>query len=347
MFCCEECFSDNVLKAVIRTKGRIERCDFCGSESVRVYQLDEEEKELQNLLSSVLSLYDPSEEGSSLSAELSRHWHIINSEKLGEKTTYDLLSAMYADPKEDYAAFVRLFQSDSVRLKRETQYDWNAFANELMYRNRFFASSVDLEELLTLLSYAARSYERGTRFYRARIANDENGFACCEMGAPPSGRTGGGRINPPGISELYLADDEDTALHEIRAGMHDYVSFGEFELTRDATVVDFSRIGAVSPFELEDKDLETYAMNLDVLDGMKKEIAKPMRSSDNPLEYIPSQFISELIKAGINDAWHFDGVAYKSTLKPGGKNICLFDESVCSCVGVYTERVTGVHYDKG
>ena len=103
MFCCEECFSDNVLKAVIRTKGRIERCDFCGSESVCVYQLDEEEKELQNLLSSVLSLYDPSEEGSSLSAELSRHWHIINSEKLDEKTTYDLLSAMYADPKEDYA----------------------------------------------------------------------------------------------------------------------------------------------------------------------------------------------------------------------------------------------------
>ena len=61
-----------------------------------------------------------------------------------------------------------------------------------------------------------------------------------------------------------------------------------------------------------------------------------MRSSDNPLEYIPSQFISELIKAGNNDAWHFDGVAYKSTLKPGGKNICFVRRiSMFVCRGVY------------
>ena len=59
---------------------------------------------------------------------------------------------------------------------------------------------------------------------------------------PPAGKSSEGRANARGITCLYVASDVDTTLHEVRAGVFDFVSVGTFRLKQDITVVDLRAI---------------------------------------------------------------------------------------------------------
>ena len=83
--------------------------------------------------------------------------------------------------------------------------------------------------------------------------SSEDGFECGEMGAPPLELTLDGRANSAGIRRLYLANDLETTIHEVRAGAVDYITVGIFELKKDSiTIVDFKMIDKISPFILPD-----------------------------------------------------------------------------------------------
>ncbi|MFQ9061839.1 MAG: RES domain-containing protein [Oscillospiraceae bacterium] len=60
------------------------------------------------------------------------------------------------------------------------------------------------------------------------------------MSAPPAGKSSEGRANARGITCLYVANDVDTTLHEVRAGVFDFVCVGAFRLKEDITVVDLA-----------------------------------------------------------------------------------------------------------
>ena len=80
------------------------------------------------------------------------------------------------------------------------------------------------------------------------------------MSAPPAGRSSEGRANARGITCLYLASDADTTLHEVRAGVFDYVCVGTFQLRKDITVVDLRAITDISPF-VEGLEYLDHAIN--------------------------------------------------------------------------------------
>ena len=61
-------------------------------------------------------------------------------------------------------------------------------------------------------------------------------------------RVNAGRANPEGVQVLYLSNTETTTLHEIRAGMYDYVSIGTFRLLKQIEVINLAEIDVVSPF---------------------------------------------------------------------------------------------------
>ncbi|WP_190972810.1 RES family NAD+ phosphorylase [Bifidobacterium rousetti] len=332
-------------------------CDYCGSEGVATYAFGAC-ADLQYSLLTIIGLYEScgtqtKADVYTLAHELSSRWRLF---AIAEETAQELLDTMYAEsPKGvfDGYAMDSLLQG-MVRLSddgRVGEHDWDKFADHLKYHNRFFVSFIDIDELARLISYTRDTCGQGTVLTRARIAKDMKGYAAgAEMGAPPQGVAGNGRINPVGISELYTTlgnDDEadDTALHEIRAGMHDYVTFGKFSLKRDITIADLSKLSEISPFDIDSGDLPMFAANLDILRGMTREISKPMRRGDNPLEYIPSQYIAELIKSlGEKQGGPYDGVKYASTLRSGGMNLCLFDPGAYECDKTYTKRVSEVTY---
>ena len=89
-----------------------------------------------------------------------------------------------------------------------------------------------------------------------------------------------------------------------------------------------TQIDKISPF-LAGMDFTQYAFNIEHFRKIKNEIAKPLRRYDSPLDYLPTQYISDLIKSqGIK------GIAYQSTMIEGGLNYAIFDESLFTCKSI-------------
>ncbi|WP_156956491.1 RES family NAD+ phosphorylase [Stenoxybacter acetivorans] len=216
---------------------------------------------------------------------------------------------------------------------------WSKFSDSIKNENRFHSGMFNADVFASFLSIVAKNYPAGSKMFRARIAPSKSGFPTSGMSIPPKSFRSAGRVNPEGIGILYLSSDDKTVLNEVRANTFDYVCIGEFQSKRDIMVVNLSGLSSTSPF-LYDGELEKYAANRKVFQEIAIELARPLRRSDSPLEYLPTQYISEFIK----NQKRYDGIEYASTLRDGGYNLALFDEELFECVNVYTTEVTGIEY---
>lgn len=141
------------------------------------------------------------------------------------------------------------------------------------------------------------------------------------MGAPPVMSATAGRTNSEGIQCLYLASDEETTFHEVRARENDHVSIGEFYQVKDMKVVDLSLFDKIETFPIPDFDMTWFAINIDIIRKIGNEVAMPMRRFDSTLDYVPTQYICDYVKH-----LGYDGIRYKSTLVEDGINYAIFDE---------------------
>ena len=215
---------------------------------------------------------------------------------------------------------------------------WDEFSESIKYGNRFHSGMFNSDAFSSFLSIIRNTYPTGTHMYRARISAELKGFSVHEMGAPPKGKRTAGRINPDGIGILYLSLDKRTVLNEVRASAFDYITIGDFQNLRDIRVVNLSSVDKTSPF-LYGSELEKFAANRKVFKEIAAEIAKPLRRSDSPLEYLPTQYISEFIKSQ-----NYDGVEFASTLNRGGYNLAAFYDELFECIDVETVEVSEIRY---
>jgi RES domain-containing protein len=145
-----------------------------------------------------------------------------------------------------------------------------------------------------------------------------------------------GRANPVGISALYLADDEATALSEVRPWVGAHISVGRFFLNRDQTVVDcvgntrFSKIFLSEP-SAEKKEEAVWG-------HIGQAFAKPITRDDLYAEYVPTQILAEVFKrAG------FDGVRYRSSVGDG-HNVVLFNIDSATLFDCRVFEVSNIRY---
>ncbi len=159
-----------------------------------------------------------------------------------------------------------------------------------------------------------------------------------EMGAPPGEQTtDGGRLNPPGIPFLYLADDERTAVAEIRPAMNDLVSVAAFTTSRTLKIADLTNITPLdSPFGHDDLVNEVEIRRL--LEEVGRQLSQPVNPDSDQIEYVPTQFFAEVVR----DA-DFHGIAYPSALGQG-TNLVLFDPDDAEPQECRLVRVTKVQY---
>ena len=272
-------------------------------------------------------------------------WDVFSGGSEGIKTLLEALCSFDSNLDIDKEILVK-----KVAIEKLHDYDyineygavrgssWAEFSESIKHTNRFFSSKFNADVFSSFLTMVKKTYKEGTCFFRARISPDANGFVNEEMFAPPVGKRTAGRVNPDGIGVLYLSTDDKTVLNETRVTAYDYVTIGTFKNIKPLKIVNISEISRVSPF-LYDEDFEKYALNREVFQDMAYEIAKPVRRNDSPLEYLPTQYIAEFVKSE-----GYDGVEYESTLRKGGVNLALFDESLVECVNVKTMEVTSVEY---
>ena len=357
MNCCEKCFSDVEVVDIIRNNRTKGSCDFCGNKNIYVYDINNDST-LSDMFSELLSIYTavselpsafPREKTDLLKNVFYRNWSVFN---VTPECIYRLLTEIcrekYSDQPELFDSPVGILESQDRNYLDEfsilRNYQWQDFVGDIKTVNRFHTDHINKDVLNLFLRCARKSYKAGTVLYRARICSGETRFAPKEMGAPPVGSASPGRINPNGISILYLADSVKTTLHETRAGIYDYVTVGSFRLKRDAEVVNFAALDKISPFianTVMGIEYTQHAINIGNLKLMSQEMAKPLRRQDSVLDYLPTQYISDYIKSR-----GFDGVEFISTMHDGGANLAVFDSSIFKCTKANLYRIKSMSYDE-
>lgn len=134
-----------------------------------------------------------------------------------------------------------------------------------------------------------------------------------EIGPPPVKNSNKGRMNREGFSFLYLAEDAETAIAEVRAVPGDIVSIGRFKQKISLTIADFSEI-VIEKFWMNDTELDLF----EKLHSIAKFISNPVGTGDGYVYVLTQLIAEELLRQGIN------GICFTSSLT-GKKNYTIFN----------------------
>lgn len=332
--CCPECFGDRHLtKNIFPSEISADSiCAFCSAQDQPLLN----PAELRELFELLLGAYHQDSEGMPLLHWFQTDWSMFIKAELGEKSANQLLESIYEDGE-----IVR--QRYQPVVKEETGFvnQWEAFREELMFRNRFFPDRLLKEERLSeLLQYLLiNAGEYPDDWFRARIQKGDGCYSREEMGAPPAHLTSHGRANPAGIPYLYLASTEDTAVSEVRPHTGEVATVADFEIGNGQQLVDLRhpRITA-SPFMLADESaVALLRSDIALLERLGRELTRPVLPESVATDYVPSQFLCEFIKkAG------YGGVLYSSSVVADGVNLALFDPSAATAGEIRQRRVSRV-----
>ena len=339
MNCCIKCFESAYLSDIIsRNSDNIGTCDYCKSEQAKLYN----PSELILFFKNILNLYEVNaENGEPLEKQLLLDFpnKIFSHKLIDSDNVKQLISDIIEDERSSYKGIL----SAPVQLKyqksafeeiiiKPLSLTWENFTKEIKTVNRFhFENKPDINKFKSLFKYYEREIPMGKKYYRARICDGKEGFPIEKMGNPPSNLTKSGRANPEGISYLYLANDIKTTLYEVRANLLDLLSVGTFLLKENITVINLNE-KTYDIFRLAEAEvLDDLIIHKPFIDKLDEELSKPRRRSDSELDYLPTQYLSELIKS-----MGYDGIEFRSSLNPKGYNLAIFnpDKFICTNVKV-------------
>ena len=164
------------------------------------------------------------------------------------------------------------------------------------------------EETVALVN-AQQKWKRNIKF---------KGYNAADSTAPDPDKVGNGRANPDHIRYLYLCEDKETPIYEIRPIIGDQVSIAKFRLNKDINVYDLT---LDIQDQMQDPDFKWPSLYNTI--GLM--FSKP--HNGEPKKYIPTQYLAEEIKR-----MGFDGLRFNSSLHKGGVNVVLFDPDLCTAM---------------
>lgn len=352
MKCCSNCFEDLNLIILINEKSERGNCDYCDSEDELIIDVSELTEEFNKLMKyyAVTEPYedyhpeihdDPTEFGDILINLINEDWNIFSKELVGtgvdESLLLDILDINDSDRSNSWDLYSRISDGFSfVHPLEEWEDAWEEFKNELKHENRFFpktqneAFNKSFDKILDIrTSYLGN---KSAYLCRARIGD----HPIDKMLAPPVELAKGGRANPQGISYLYCAMDESTAIAEVRPWKGAKITVAGIKLKRRLKVVALFN-ESISPFSI---DSPSQALEIDkLLTFFSKELSTPVDPNKSETEYLPTQFITELIKSK-----GFDGILFDSAMR-SGTNVVIFDEKNAEAISTITVVVNEINYD--
>jgi len=213
--------------------------------------------------------------------------------------------------------------------------------------NRYIYSS-DIQEFLdTVLDTSKNRWKKiskNTSLWRAQIGCQEpfggHGDSAplpFERMKPRDDQAVEGRANPKGIPYLYLADDKNTAMAEVRPWKGQKISLGEFRVIKKLQVVEFSRNQDEYPIFLGEPPPKEREQS--VWFWMDNAFSRPTNASDDVADYAATQIIAELFK---NKG--ADGIMYRSSLGIG-HNIMLFDLKSAEIMNCAVYSLDMLHFE--
>lgn len=330
-FVCQTCFSDKELSAFISTQGETGKCDNCNNEEMKVIHL----KELQDFFEELLVNFKFDNKGEVLINLVQEKWNLFKDIRSGTKILNEVLD--HTSSKINKAIIKVNFSNE---IQENINY-WRELKEILKTKTRFATNIDKLMELGWDGFFESKlTIKKSDVFYRARLHKESGkpAYNKSEMSSPPTNLVFAGRANPIGIPSLYLSDNKDTILYEVKATYLDEVSIGEFSLSnhsnQDVIISDFTE----SPTLFHPEKVNKYIKSTLLKELINKDLSKPLRRYDSPIDYIPTQFICEFIKNFTNVA----GIKFKSSLHSSGNNLVIFDPKLFTCHKVEKHNVSKV-----
>lgn len=294
-------------------------------------------EDISGFFTEVFSLFEVDESGRPLADVLFGDWTLFRTR---EDATYVIDST---------AELLNLpIRSNSLVMYSEDVMEpvsfWNEIKDALLNERRFTISELVRDEdcQWDLFFSANEKVPQETILYRGRTNKEENKPYTTEadLSAPPKDKAVAGRVNPFGISYLYLSDSPSTVLQELRSVVGDQVSVGEFKINKDLNVVDFTQkddlFEAYSGVSFR---LLTYVQRQILLKEVAKVMSKPIRRYDIPeLDYLATQFVCEYIRVVCQE----DGIVFQSSRQGEGKNYVVFDKTNVNLVECLQKTVSKV-----
>lgn len=367
MKCCINCFNDNDIRDRIRSLKERGTCDFCGSTNVEVLDIDKA-REIKNgyaegFVADFRDLVDqftdvfPKEKFSRQSDKLVNYLlNLTNSFNLPSDKLYDLLKALLPDyyrksPDVFNNVVIPTYLLNDASMSTYGVFGintWEDFENDIRYHNRFHSTMANTEMLTKFFDGCRVTLDPNDkkRYFRARVSRDGKAISPENMGAAPRDKSSSGRLNASGIGYLYLCDDDNVALTEIKAAVNDVCTTVTYEIVNQVEVVDISNIVNVGIFQ-SSLDKDVYLMNQKTLQKLDQAMRTSSGRKRSEVAYVPTEYISDLIKA-----MDVDGIMYDSTVSSAsGKNvkdIVLFKEDKVRRISSETRsfRIKALDYQR-
>ena len=218
-------------------------------------------------------------------------------------------------------------EEEKCRRSMLGNHSWKDFCNDIKNRNRFYNNYFRPDIFLKFLEWTKITIKKGTVFYRSRIDHDNKrkSYQSKDMKIPPKNLVSAGRLNSNGIGALYLSNDKLLTIAEIRPAVGDVVVTGKFTLKKDLEIVDLTKLDNISVFgsSMDPEFLIDYQINRDILNSICEDMRKPSGSQYNSLDYLPTQYISDVIKS------QYRGIKYGSSMtskENQNYNLVVFDD---------------------
>lgn len=335
MFCCAHCFNDDyIFKKINAPKSHLGTCDYCKTTHIALI----DPLELTNEFEFLMSIYNEGTDksGKSIIDCICEDWEIFKGRD--RLTSVQLLGKIIGDSSLGSKFFI-----PACMTKTSPKDVWINFCDEMIKLHRFFPENQPDREYLPVLFRNLKETVRGN-IYRARIQRGEAQYKKAEMGMPAPELTRGGRANPTGIPYFYAASTADTAIAETRPHPGNKVSICKFKITRELDLLNLiNPRERISPFEVAyNQGDEDYLLQLrydvEFLCHLGAELSKPITPDVAELEYLPTQYLCELIKKS-----QFDGVKFKSSVGDG-VNYTLFSQAKIESVSVLSHYIKDLKY---
>lgn len=349
---CEKCVVDKSLKLLVNKNLSSKNCDYCGEESEDLYIAAPFNIIMQRIYESVSKEYSDAQ-------DVDMPW--VDGNWLVDRL-YIQEVLMDFDPGWDGQLFEDIadcFDPNTYWVKHSDGdwsiddpsdtliYGWDSFKNQVLTKTRYLFLAESEEEyssgrpdyipIASMLDALGNTCIKenlvtvvpaGTEFYRVRHASKQDRFTkFSEMGVPPVGVASAGRMNPAGISYLYIAYQKETAEKEVLECSKRWFT-AKFRSKVDIQLIDFSVLPDVpSIFEPE---LYENRHNRYFLHAFINDLTAPIsKDGKEHVDYIPTQIVSEYFRYKFKGETGegVQGIKYPSVKDQGGINLAIFSSS--------------------
>tara|TARA_R110002096_G_scaffold425756_1_gene634719 strand:+ start:2186 stop:3199 length:1014 start_codon:yes stop_codon:yes gene_type:complete len=330
---CSRCFSDIELIGYIKSLENFGVCSVCNRQKEKTIQLDE----LQDFFQELVDNFEPDDLGISFKNKIQGNWSLFANHNAAQNILNYILPKLKtqifnAEAKVNYISDI----VDNISY-------WETLKEELKWEKRFLTDIVHLTEDLGWDGFFNTQYQltKDISLFRARVhhKSGQKVYDSNQMSCPEKEKVGGGRANASGIPALYLSDNSQTVVYEVRASFLDELTIGVFQLKAETSIkiVDFTEDTSIFQPERINETIKGKLLR----EKISADLSKPMRRYDTEIEYIPTQFICEFIKVFTGAK----GIRFQSSLHPMGKNLVIFDKDLMDCSSISLVKVNKFSLD--